>query len=261
MKMLSSPEFVPFTPAGVAPKPSADTATASAGGSDRLPGLPLPDLASAHGRGAATRSGQTEPKVFDLAVAASIPEHLLTKARQDAKSAGYATGWAHGIQAARDIARRLAERTEQEQAAAETVRAGQISQAVAALDTAAGRLERLSVPSAEQLESVIVTSAFTLAEAIIAARLADDTVRGRDALTRALALAPQGEPVTVHLNPDDHHVITTTAPTAASDLGRTVTLVPDASLAPGDATAECAATNVDARIETALARAREALGL
>jgi flagellar assembly protein FliH len=43
--------------------------------------------------------------------------------------------------------------------------------------------------------------------------------------------------------------------------GRQVTVVPDGTLSPGDAVAECDATEVDARLGAALDRAGKALGL
>jgi flagellar assembly protein FliH len=80
-------------------------------------------------------------------------------------------------------------------------------------------------------------------------------------MARALALAPSGRPVTVHLHPADHATVTGGQPGPVEIEGRSVTLLADPTLQPGDAVAECDATIIDARIAPALARAREVLGL
>jgi flagellar assembly protein FliH len=64
--------------------------------------------------------------------------------------------------------------------------------------------------------------------------------------------------VTVRLNPEDLATLVVLDSTVEID-GRTVTLVPDASLQCGDAVAVCDTTEVDARLTAALDRARKAL--
>jgi flagellar assembly protein FliH len=66
--------------------------------------------------------------------------------------------------------------------------------------------------------------------------------------------------VTVRLHPEELATLAIPGSTVEID-GRTVTLVPDASVAPGDAMAESDATQVDARLGAALDRAGKALGL
>jgi flagellar assembly protein FliH len=88
------------------------------------------------------------------------------------------------------------------------------------------------------------------------ARAADEP--GREAIARALALAPEGRPVTVRLNSDDW--MTIGMDEVVID-GRKVTLVDDPSLSRGDAVAQCDATTIDARLGPALQRVREVLGL
>src|SRR2546423_553152 len=77
---------------------------------------------------------------------------------------------------------------------------------------------------------------------------------------RAVALAPAGRPVTVRLSPADRATLDLDESTVDID-GRAVTILADAGLRPGDAVAECDATTIDARLDTALARAKEVLGL
>jgi flagellar assembly protein FliH len=136
-----------------------------------------------------------------------------------------------------------------------------VEQALVAISLAVADLERQMLPVAAEFENLIVETAFTLAEAIIGREPALATEPGRDAMARALALAPSGRPVTVRLHPADHETVTGGQPGPVEIEGRSVMLLADPSLQPGDAIAECDATIIDARIAPALARAREVLGL
>jgi flagellar assembly protein FliH len=194
--------------------------------------------------------------VFELGASGGVPEELLAPARAAAQAAGYAAGWAHGARAARLVSDAEAHVAAANRERAEERRDADVRRAIAALDAAATALEQRSVPSAHEIEDLIVSSALSIAEALIGVSLEDHAVRGRAALKRALALAPVGEDVTVALGPDDLAVV---GDAAATDLTRKITLVEDASLAPGDATATCGATVIDARLSTGLARVRAVL--
>jgi flagellar assembly protein FliH len=197
------------------------------------------------------------PMLFEVAEGAGIPPGVLAPARAAAEAAGYAAGWASGIQAARAVgeAERHAARAGAERELAQ--RQAQLAQALAALRTAADGLERREVVGAEHIEDLIVASAFTIAEAVVGVTLRDDATRGIAAVTRALALAPADGPVVVALSPRDHAGLSVAAVDAAA--GRAVELIADASLQPGDATATCGSTSIDARIAAGLARVREVL--
>jgi flagellar assembly protein FliH len=188
-----------------------------------------------------------------------VPDEVLAPARAAAQAAGYAAGWAHGVRAARLVSDAEAHVAAANRERAEAERAAEVRRALSALDTAATALERSAAPSAHEIEQLIVSSALTIAEALIADALRDDEIRGRAALTRALSLAPSGEDVTVALSPADHAIVSADG-TGHTDIGRTITLVADATLAPGDALAHCGATTIDARLSTGLARVRAALG-
>jgi flagellar assembly protein FliH len=80
-------------------------------------------------------------------------------------------------------------------------------------------------------------------------------------LARVLALAPEQRPVTVRLNPADRMTIGLSDRTTELVVdGRSITLVEDPTLQPGDAVAVSDATTIDARLGTALERVREVLG-
>jgi flagellar assembly protein FliH len=101
----------------------------------------------------------------------------------------------------------------------------------------------------------VVATALQIAEALIGHELAQPDTRGRDAIARALALAPERGHVTARLHPADIAVIDP----GAMASGRTIDIVPDPTLAPGDCIVDVGACRVDARIGPALERAREVL--
>lgn len=203
--------------------------------------------------GVARRTDCATP--FEVSPAVGVPDAVLEPARLAARSAGYAAGWAHGVAAARVItdAETHAARAREEQHAVAARAAAE--QALAALQAASNQFRTRSVPALADLEDLIVSSAFTLAEAVIGAGLRDDPERGAKAVARVLALVPEGDDVTIRLHPRDHETL------VASDarLGPHVRLVPDPSLAPGDGVATSGATIVDARIADGLDRVREVL--
>jgi len=185
------------------------------------------------------------------------PDGSIVEARAAAEAAGYAAGWAQGRREAHDAAEAAAER---DAVNAEEVLAAQevlVQRAVSAVAKAATALEHRVVPVVHELENSLADAALAIAEAVIGHELRTATEPGREALTRALALAPVARPVTVRLNPAD--LLTITTKELVVD-GRTVTLVGDTTLKPGDAVALCDATTVDARLGPAIERVREVLG-
>jgi flagellar assembly protein FliH len=188
-------------------------------------------------------------RLFEVTRPAETPDEVLAPARAAAEARGYAAGWAKGLQASRAVAH-----AEHEAALRTTeTRAAALLQALTAVGSAAHRLEDRTAPALEQVEGLVLTLAFDLAEAIVGARLRDDEKRGIDALNRALAAAPNGEPVRLHLHPADVQAL------RSADLPPGVELVADPTQTPGDAVANCGATEIDARITTAVERVRQQL--
>lgn len=187
----------------------------------------------------------------------------LTAAKDAARAAGFAAGWADGRRAAKveaEAARRIAD--EETRQFNQARRAG-LQRALQSVAAAAAALEQRAVPSAMDIENELVSAAFVLAEAVLGRELALADSPGRDAVARALELVPVGRPVLVRVNPADYQTLTAEADHEGPLVidGRTVTLEPDASLANGDAIAESDATVVDARLSAALLRVGEALGM
>jgi flagellar assembly protein FliH len=212
-------------------------------------------------------------RAFEISHTTGIPEDLLAAETAAARAAGYATGYATGIDEARATtrARLAAEAAAAENAAA--ARDAAAAQAVEALFDAAEELEGLAVQSAADIEEQIVSAAWSIAEAIVGQGLADGETRSRAAVARALALAPADEDVTVAVSPADFLVLaaerdgtvdTAAAPTDMTPIRRsrglrTVSILADEALAPGDAVATSGATTIDARLGAAIERVKQVL--
>ncbi|WP_433610111.1 FliH/SctL family protein [Dactylosporangium sp. CA-139114] len=204
------------------------------------------------------RAGSAPSARFDvdLRERETIPPELLARWRGEAEATGYAAGWAQGLREAREEAARTAAVVAQQAAQTAEAQRQRIERALLGLGQAATALEGRAVPAAHDIEEQIVATAFAIAEAVLSRELRTATEPGREALARALALAPSASPVTVRLNPADRLTIGETE--LVMD-GRTVTLVDDPGLRSGDAIALCDATTVDARLGPALDRVREVL--
>jgi flagellar assembly protein FliH len=192
----------------------------------------------------------------DLRELETLPPALVARWRAEAEATGYAAGWAQGMREAREAAAAEAERAENHAAEIARTHRLRVERAALAIGRAAESLEKLAVAAAHEVEEQIVATALAVAEAVLARELRTADEPGREALARALALAPSNTPVTVRLNPAD---LLTIGRTELVVDRRIVTLVTDPGLQPGDAVALCDATTVDARLGPALDRVREVL--
>jgi flagellar assembly protein FliH len=191
-----------------------------------------------------------------------VDNEATERAKEQARTAGYAEGWAQGQREAAAVAEAAAVRARAAEQAHDQRRAAALAQAVNALGRAVTELENQLMPTFTELQEVLLAHAFELAEAIVGRSLDDPGRRGADALRRAMAAAPDAGPLTVSLCPEDFRTLVgEDGPTDFDYEGRQVSLRPDASLRPGDATAETGMATVDATIAASVARAREALRL
>jgi flagellar assembly protein FliH len=184
---------------------------------------------------------------------------VLEDERQSARATGYAEGWAQGKRDAVAAAEEAAVRAHAAQEHHEQRRSTALAHAVNALGRAVTELENQFMPTFTELQELVLSSAFELAEAIVARNLHDDPDRGRDALRRAMTAAPEHGNVLVRLHPDDYANLVGDADGTFDYQGRQINLHADPALRPGDAIAETGTATVDATIEAAIARAREAL--
>jgi flagellar assembly protein FliH len=170
-----------------------------------------------------------------------VSPELVESARQEGYAAGfeegYGAGYAHGIDDAHRHVELLANLVEQ---------LGREADAFAARETTARN----------EIEEQIAAAAMQIAEVLVGHELAQPDERGRDAIARALALAPVHGDVTARLNPADIALLGDPATLAP---GRVLAIVADPSLTPGDCIVDVASCRIDARISAAIERAREVL--
>ncbi|TFC66978.1 hypothetical protein [Cryobacterium sp. TMT2-4] len=184
------------------------------------------------------------------------------------RARGHAAGYTAGLRAAAaEVDARIA-RLDAEQAAAGAIGQARIDRAVALLGAAAAALHERTVPVIQEAEDTLVATALELAEAILGYSLGDADASARAALGRALATGATGvtgatvttgalgtiRPHSVRMNPADLALIDLIT---RADAG--VDFTADADLARGDAIAEFPDGFLDARIGTALTRAKAAL--
>jgi flagellar assembly protein FliH len=176
------------------------------------------------------------------------------RAETDARNHGQSIGYAIGLRtAALELAAQRAAIDAEHQA---MMREGQerIDQAVGLLAVAAQALNDRAIPLQEQAQATLVSSALDLAEAVLEYELSDGHNSSRTALARVLRHVDPATVVTVRMNPSDLVMLD-----RASLDGANVELTPDPLLQRGDAIADFAEGYLDARIGSALGRARAAL--
>lgn len=199
---------------------------------------------------------------FVLSGSAGVPAELVDQARDAARSVGYAQGWSQGHrEAAEKLAASLAA-AEAERAAQAAVRAERLDSALQAVQAAASRLDQTVVQLTDEISDKILAAAVELARALLGQQLREPEVAASAALARVLGQAPDNEPITVWLSSQDFQSLTgdggaeLIAELDATVAGR-INFECDPALAIGDATARSAATSIDARLSTAIARLRE----
>jgi flagellar assembly protein FliH len=213
-------------------------------------------------RGSVAESAAAARFAVDLRRDVPMDSAPVERAKQEARTAGYAEGWAQGQRAAAAEAAVAAERALALEQAHEQRRAAALAQAVNALGRAVTGLEAQLMPTMTELQEAVLAHAFELAEAILGRAVDDPEGRGADALRRAMNAAPEHGAIVVSLHPDDYRELVGAATEADYNYeGRPVHLRPDPALQPGDAVAETGTTTVDASIAAAVHRAREALRL
>lgn len=180
-----------------------------------------------------------------------VQDPAAQRALDRARAAGFAAGYAAGARRAADEAQLQAERARAALADQQAALTAENARLVTVLAAAAQALSARQAPVLAQVERHLHLAAVELAEAVLGVELSDAATSARAALARALSGAHPDE-VTVRLHPRDAAVLAGSVPAG-------VTVVPDASLAPGDAVAEHAEGALDARIDAALARARAVL--
>lgn len=183
-----------------------------------------------------------------------LPSSERSRIEEQARAAGHAAGYAAGASAARadaQVAREMADHR-----AAQELESGalKISRALSVLNATSAALDARTVPVLETVEHQLAAAAVEIAEALIGRELSTGEDSARAALHRALNPEAPAPVHTVRMNPADLASLSDEVRAGAA-----ADLVPDASLAPGDAVAEYPAGILDARLSTAVARFKAAL--
>jgi flagellar assembly protein FliH len=180
---------------------------------------------------------------------------------------GHAAGYAAGLRAAQAETDALRARLEAEQTARLASMHADTARRIAVLDAATNAMLSQIAPVLDAAEQSVAAAAIDLAEAVVgyairASRQSAGGDDGREArrgsgaeatVLRALASIDRTVPVAVRLSVED------AARVAGLDLS--VPVVADPSLRDGDAVVDLPDGMLDARITTALDRARTALGV
>lgn len=187
-------------------------------------------------------------------VTEAVLSDLAETTRAAARAQGYSTGWAEGRREA--AAEAAAHRAELEllHHEAEARREAEHRQAVAGLAAAAALFQQQVAAASAEVEEHALELARELTEALVAHELASAADPVADVVRRALAVLPQGLPVTVRLSPA---VAGDPALQVLRDQG--ITVVADPTLERHDALVESTEEAVDLRVSAALARVREVL--
>ncbi|MFC8923856.1 FliH/SctL family protein [Cellulosimicrobium sp. NPDC057127] len=180
-----------------------------------------------------------------------LPSARLQEVEASASARGYAAGYAAGARAAQQDAARARAELEAEHARRVAEQAARTERALAVLREAARALGERTVPVVAEAQDATVRGALDLAESIVGFQLADRSRAAQAALERVTASA-EGAVVAVRLHPDDVDLL---AETGVAD----ALLVPDPALRRGDAVADLEHGFLDARVRTAVERARAAL--
>ncbi|MCP2032927.1 flagellar assembly protein FliH [Okibacterium sp. HSC-33S16] len=191
---------------------------------------------------------------FSMFALPSLSHPEADRAEARAKTRGHAAGYAAGLHAAqRELAdQRIALQAEFDEAM-ERGRAD-VQRTLDALAAAIRAADARALPVVEDAQNTLAVAAIELAEAVIGQELADGERAARSALARALSSVPVDGLTNIRMNPDD---IARLAPEERAEVP--AELIADPALQPGDAIAVLPNGWLDARIETALARAKSAL--
>lgn len=177
-------------------------------------------------------------------------------AREEARAAGFAAGYAAGAREAARVAQDEARRVAAERAARQETESQALARALDALDRAARAAQDRVDPVLAQAEQRLHVAALELARAVLGSELSDHQHAARAALARVLEHPRLPDVVTVRLHPDD---VAALRAVDALPQSPAVTVVADPGLCRGDAVAEHADGMLDARIGSALERARAVL--
>ena len=199
-------------------------------------------------------TNNTAPRraVFPV-VTTSAQSQALQKAKSSGFTQGHAAGYAAGLQLAGREAAAQRSQQDADHAALLIIWEAQQAAGLQALRLASTALTNRTTPVVADAQMVLFGYALELAEALLGQELRDGETSARAALTRACAQVQNEVPVNIRMNPAD------VAALAALGLPDGVAVQEDTSISRGDAIAQYPHGFLDARLGTAVDRARSAL--
>jgi len=198
-----------------------------------------------------------EPSVSSFKPAALTSRH--SEPDHPAHAAGFAAGWAAGARAAAEAIAADRERQSQEHIAREAERDAATAAAIKALDSATQQWQSRALPVLEEARRSVYAAALDLAAAVLQREVEPSSDSARALLARALELPIDASPTVLRLHPDDLLHVNLLVQSGQVDVPAGMALVADSRLNPGDAITEHENGALDARISTALERARDVL--
>ena len=197
----------------------------------------------------------TLPDELDLSTYAAAGSQSIVSPEMvgSAIESGYRDGWDQGFNEARTAVEQAAD---DERDAWLQEQGRRLGSALDALASAVVEFQIRRTLDLTNLEDRVATAAFDLAAALLGRELELTRSPGRDAVARALALAPPNESLVVRLNPADVETLG-----SIEDLlpGRRYQVISDPSIESGGCLLDAKDCQVDARLTTAIARARQAM--
>lgn len=173
---------------------------------------------------------------------------------EKAKVRGYAEGHAEGFRAGNAVAAAAQERAEADRSAREADEAREVADAVAAMHAAARSLADRERHLAAVTQSQVLARAVELAELIVAGELIDADASALSAVRRAMAAVDPADVRELRLHADDIRTLE-----RLDAVSSAFALSADETLERGDAVAMLEYGFVDARVGSALERARRAV--
>jgi flagellar assembly protein FliH len=187
-------------------------------------------------------------------------QDVLASARRQAveqgSAEGHRAGYAAGMALAAAEAAVAAEQAAQVAAADQARREAELDRATALLAAAAEAFRQRDATAIADIEGVVTELALQIARTVLDRELAVSENPGREAVRRALSLAPPDCPATVRVSPVDAENL---GDLEALGAGRSLVVVADPTIEPGGCVVDAAGRQVDARIGPALGRVAEAL--
>lgn len=198
-------------------------------------------------------AGALKPITYP-AVATREQAQLRADAVQRGYQRGHTLGYAAGLQHAREEAALRSAGMEAEHGALVAGLTADTHAEIAALAAASTALDASVKPVLAEAEQTLFACALTLAEAVLGKELDNGSASAQAILARVLASQDDAGAPLVRLNPQDLDALGAES-LAVSGLKT----VADPAMPPGEAVAEYPEGFLDARISTALDRARQAL--